>query len=148
MVQPAIDDGPTEDPPSVDPDSRKWSRRRVLVYALAGVGVAVVGGAADWNSSPTECFLASNHWTNETCPQLIAAVAAISPALWTSYSETGARSAGAFASAEAFRANNVLSHASLLKDKPVRLASGHDDPFTRELRPWPVPYRPAPPWRS
>jgi len=65
----------------------------------------------------------------EKNPHLIDAVAAISPAIWTSYSEAQGANAGAFASAESFRANDAIAHARLLKDKPVRVASGNDDPF-------------------
>jgi S-formylglutathione hydrolase FrmB len=65
----------------------------------------------------------------EKYPHLIAAVAAISPAIWTSYSEAQGANAGAFASAESFRANDAIAHARLLKDKPVRVASGNADPF-------------------
>jgi len=65
----------------------------------------------------------------EKYPHLIAAVAAISPAIWTSYSEAQGTNTGAFASAEAFRANDAIAHARRLKDKPVRVASGNDDPF-------------------
>ena len=65
----------------------------------------------------------------ERYPRLVAAVAAISPAVWTSYAEARAANAGAFASAEAFRTDDVITNAHLLAGRPVRIASGDDDPF-------------------
>jgi predicted esterase len=66
----------------------------------------------------------------EKYPQLIAAVAAISPAIWTSYAQAKAANAGAYASAAAFDANDAVTHAAALAGTPVRVASGHDDPFS------------------
>jgi S-formylglutathione hydrolase FrmB len=65
----------------------------------------------------------------EKYPRLIGAVAAISPAIWTSYPEAKAANAGAYASPAAFTANDALTHAAALKHVPVRVASGHADPF-------------------
>jgi enterochelin esterase-like enzyme len=65
----------------------------------------------------------------EKYPHLIAAAAAISPAIWTSYAQAHAANAGAYASAAAFAANDAVTHASALARVPVRVASGHDDPF-------------------
>jgi pimeloyl-ACP methyl ester carboxylesterase len=64
----------------------------------------------------------------EKYPQLIGAVAAISPAVWTSYDEARAANAGAYASAAAFRADDAVTHAGALAGTPVRVASGDDDP--------------------
>jgi hypothetical protein len=60
---------------------------------------------------------------------LASAVAAISPAVWTSYEQAHAVDAGAFASASAFGKVNVIKHASELRGIPIRVASGVDDPF-------------------
>jgi enterochelin esterase-like enzyme len=65
----------------------------------------------------------------EKYPHLIAAAAAISPAIWTSYAQARAANAGAYASAASFAANDAVTHASALARTPVRVASGHDDPF-------------------
>jgi predicted esterase len=65
----------------------------------------------------------------EKYPHLIAAVAAISPAVWTSYAQAQAANPGAFASAEDFVANDVVTHADALAGLPVRIASGDSDPF-------------------
>ena len=65
----------------------------------------------------------------EKYPGLIAAVAAISPAVWTSYAQARAANAGAFASAADFAADNVVTHAAALARIPVRVASGNGDPF-------------------
>lgn len=65
----------------------------------------------------------------ERYPGLVAAVAAISPAVWTSYAEAAGANPGAYASASDFAADDVVTHASSLAGKPVRIASGVDDPF-------------------
>jgi pimeloyl-ACP methyl ester carboxylesterase len=65
----------------------------------------------------------------EKFPQLISAVAAIGPAVWTSYQQAQAVNRKAYASAAAFAANDVVTHAAALAGKPVRVASGLDDPF-------------------
>jgi pimeloyl-ACP methyl ester carboxylesterase len=65
----------------------------------------------------------------EKHPDLIAAVAAISPAVWTTYDGARSVNAGAFASAADFAADDVIAHASALDGIPVRIASGSDDPF-------------------
>ena len=65
----------------------------------------------------------------EKRPDLIAGVAAISPAVWTTYGEAHDANSGAFASAAAFADNDVVTHAAALDRTPVRLASGIDDPF-------------------
>lgn len=65
----------------------------------------------------------------ERFPDRIRAVAAISPAVWTSYPQARAVNAGAFASAADFAACDVVTHAGALAGTPVRVASGIDDPF-------------------
>ncbi|HEV2258618.1 MAG TPA: alpha/beta hydrolase-fold protein [Streptosporangiaceae bacterium] len=70
----------------------------------------------------------------EKYPQLIAAVAAISPAIWTSYAQARGANAGAYASAAAFAANDAVTHAPALAHVPVRVAAGDDDPFYPGVR--------------
>jgi pimeloyl-ACP methyl ester carboxylesterase len=82
---------------------------------IATVGISMGGYGA--------LLLAEKH------PHLIAAVAAISPAVWTSYSQARAANAGAFASAHDFANDDVITHASALAGMPVRIASGTGDPF-------------------
>jgi pimeloyl-ACP methyl ester carboxylesterase len=65
----------------------------------------------------------------EKHPSLIAAVAAISPAIWTSYDQARSANAGAFASPAAFAAADVIAHAHALAAVPVRVAAGRGDPF-------------------
>ena len=60
---------------------------------------------------------------------LASAVAAISPAVWTTYAQARAVDAGAFTSSKAFHEGDVIEHANALKVIPVRVASGDDDPF-------------------
>jgi enterochelin esterase-like enzyme len=65
----------------------------------------------------------------EKYPHLFAAVAAVSPAVWTSYQQAKHANAGAYASAAAFSASNVITHTAALAGLPVRVAAGDDDPF-------------------
>jgi pimeloyl-ACP methyl ester carboxylesterase len=65
----------------------------------------------------------------EKHPELFGAVAAIAPAIWTSYTQARAVNAGAYASAAAFAAADAVTHASALAGVAVRVASGADDPF-------------------
>jgi S-formylglutathione hydrolase FrmB len=65
----------------------------------------------------------------EKYPRLIAAAAAISPAIWTSYAQAKAANPGAYASAAAFSANDAVTHTASLSGTPVRVATGYDDPF-------------------
>lgn len=83
--------------------------------SIATIGISMGGYGA--------LLLAEKH------PQLISAVAAISPAVWTTYSQARAANEGAFASAADFATDDVITHASSLAQVPVRIASGSDDPF-------------------
>jgi len=65
----------------------------------------------------------------EKYPHLIGAVAAISPAIWTTYAEANSANRGAYASAQAFTQNDAITHAQALAGIPVRVASGNSDPF-------------------
>ena len=65
----------------------------------------------------------------EKYPHLIDAVAAISPAIWTSYAQAHAANPGAYASQAAFTADDAVTHAAALAGIPVRVAAGYDDPF-------------------
>jgi S-formylglutathione hydrolase FrmB len=70
----------------------------------------------------------------ERYPRLIGAVAAISPAIWTSYPQARAANAAAYASAAAFTADDAVTHAATLAHTPVRVAAGYDDPFYPGVR--------------
>ncbi len=59
----------------------------------------------------------------------VAAVAAISPAVWTSYDEARSVNVTAFTSAADFAAHDVIAHAGRLRGTAVRIASGYDDPL-------------------
>ena len=65
----------------------------------------------------------------EKYPDLIGAVAAISPAKWTSYEQAKAVNAAAYASATDFAEDDAVTHAGGLTHTSVRVASGNDDPF-------------------
>jgi pimeloyl-ACP methyl ester carboxylesterase len=70
----------------------------------------------------------------ERRPDLVAAAAAISPAIWTSYDQARAANAGAYASAADFAADDAVTHAAALARVPVRVAAGHADPFYPGVR--------------
>jgi enterochelin esterase-like enzyme len=65
----------------------------------------------------------------EKYPRLISAVAAISPAVWTSYPQARAVNPGAYASAAAFARADAVTHAGALAGTAVRVACGISDPF-------------------
>lgn len=65
----------------------------------------------------------------EKHPEVFSAVAAISPAIWTSYEQARSANAGAYASATDFASDDAVTHAAALAHTPVRVASGTDDPF-------------------
>ena len=65
----------------------------------------------------------------EKYPHLIGAVAAISPAIWTSYAQAKSANAGAYASAADFAQDDAVTHAAALAKTPVRVAAGYGDPF-------------------
>jgi S-formylglutathione hydrolase FrmB len=64
----------------------------------------------------------------EEHPEMTAAVAVISPAVWTTYADSQNANPDAFSEAD-FTAHDVTTHASGLDGIPVRIASGRDDPF-------------------
>ena len=65
----------------------------------------------------------------EKFPHLFGAVAAIGPAVWTSYAHANGVNSDAYASPAAFASADVVTHARSLAGIPVRVASGNDDPF-------------------
>lgn len=87
---------------------------------LAALGTSMGGYGA--------LLLAERH------PDLLCAVAAISPAVWTSYPQARAANASAFTSAADFAANDLLTHADRLRGLPVRIAAGDQDPFAPGVR--------------
>jgi pimeloyl-ACP methyl ester carboxylesterase len=70
----------------------------------------------------------------ERYPAMVRAVAAISPAVWTTYAEAHGANPGAYSSAADFAANDVVTHASAIERMAVRMASGLDDPFRPGVR--------------
>lgn len=70
----------------------------------------------------------------EKYPGLISAVAAIGPAVWTSYAQARAVNPGAYASAAAFAEADAVTHARALSGTAVRVACGVSDPFYPGVR--------------
>lgn len=73
----------------------------------------------------------------ERHPGLLSAVAAISPAVWTTYAESRSANAGAFASAADFAAHDIIAPAPALGSTAIRIASGRTIRSTRASRYWP-----------
>jgi pimeloyl-ACP methyl ester carboxylesterase len=88
-----------------------------------GVGERAIGAIGISMGGYGVLLLAERH------PRLLAAVAAISPAVWTTYAQARSVNAGAFASALDFARDDVITHAPALAGTPVRIASGSSDPF-------------------
>lgn len=88
---------------------------RAKAHGIGVMGISMGGYGA--------LLLAEKH------PDLVAAVAAISPAIWTSYAQARSANAGAYASAADFTADDAVTHAAALAGLPVRVASGYSDPF-------------------
>jgi enterochelin esterase-like enzyme len=65
----------------------------------------------------------------EKYPHLFSAVAAISPAIWTTYSQARTANGGAYASARDFADDDAVSNAGALAGVRVRVATGDSDPF-------------------
>ena len=59
----------------------------------------------------------------------ISACAAISPAIWTTFSQAHAANPGAYTNAHEFSEYDAVTHTSSLAQTPIRVASGSDDPF-------------------
>jgi pimeloyl-ACP methyl ester carboxylesterase len=70
----------------------------------------------------------------EKYPELIRAVAAIGPAVWTSYAQARSVNPGAYASAAAFARADAVTHAGGLAHTAVRVAVGFSDPFYPGVR--------------
>jgi enterochelin esterase-like enzyme len=62
-------------------------------------------------------------------PDIFSAVAALSPAIWTSYSQAHGANARAYSSAANFAQFDAVTHASKLAHSATFLASGFHDPF-------------------
>jgi hypothetical protein len=65
----------------------------------------------------------------ECHPELFGAVAAISPAIWTSYAQASGANANAYNDASQFARYDAVTHAGALAHCPVRVAAGTSDPF-------------------
>jgi pimeloyl-ACP methyl ester carboxylesterase len=65
----------------------------------------------------------------ERYPRLITAVAAISPAIWTTYRQARNANPGAYATEGDFAGDDAVTHAFALTHTAVRIAIGDSDPF-------------------
>ncbi|MGH2850617.1 MAG: esterase, partial [Solirubrobacteraceae bacterium] len=70
----------------------------------------------------------------ERRPETIAAVSAISPAVWTSYVQARGANAYAFTSARDFASHDVIADAERLRHVAVRVAAATGDPFYPGVR--------------
>ena len=108
------------------PESRAWRGLRNI--GLIGISMGGYGAL----------LLAERY------PELFAATAAISPAIWTSYAQARAVNPGAYASARAFAAADAVTHAGSLGGVrgPGRVA-GSATRSCRACGRWPDGCRPA-----
>ena len=95
-------------------------RRGLGRHAIGTLGISMGGYGA--------LLLAEKH------PRLISAVAAIGPAIWTSYGQARTVNPGAYASAAAFAGADAVTHAPALAGVAVRVACGVSDPFYSGVR--------------
>ncbi len=95
-------------------------RCRRLGLGAAGMSIGAIGISMGGYGS---LLLAEKH------PGLLRAVAAISPAVWTSWSQAHGANPGAYTSPADFAANDVVTHTAALVRTPIRIASGDSDPF-------------------
>jgi pimeloyl-ACP methyl ester carboxylesterase len=95
-------------------------RRGLGQHAIGTLGISMGGYGA--------LLLAEKH------PRLISAVAAIGPAIWTSYGQARTVNPGAYASAAAFAGADAVTHAPALAGVAVRVACGVSDPFYAGVR--------------
>ena len=91
-----------------------------LPHRIGAIGISMGGYGA--------LLLAEKH------PALIVAVAAISPAVWTSYDQARTANVRAYSSADDFAANDIITGAAALSGTEVRVASGVSDPFHPGVR--------------
>jgi enterochelin esterase-like enzyme len=89
-------------------------------HSIGATGISMGGYGA--------LLLAERH------PETITAVSAISPAIWTTYTEARGANANAFTSARDFATNDVITGASRLRHVAVRVAAGTNDPFYPGVR--------------
>lgn len=113
--------------PGDDP-MRMITEELIPMCRQRGLGRARIGAMGISMGGYGALLLAEKH------PGLVAAVAAISPAIWTTYSQARAANATAYTSAADFAANDAVTHATALARTPVRVASGYDDPFSPGVR--------------
>jgi predicted esterase len=90
-------------------------RRRGLTGQLAATGISMGGYGA--------LLLAEHH------PTLVSVASAISPAIWTTYTQAAAANPQASTSRIDFAANDVITQAARLDGVSVRIAGGASDPF-------------------
>jgi enterochelin esterase-like enzyme len=65
----------------------------------------------------------------EDHPALVAAVGAVSPAIWVTYADADAANPTAFTGPADFADHDVITHVGPLGAVPVQVASGAEDPF-------------------
>ncbi len=96
--------------------------RNELLPRLADRGLRTAGiGLIGWSMGGYGALLLAERHTD-----LLAAAVVTSPALWRTWDEVRP---GAFDSRTDFRANDVFADQSALRELPMRIDCGHDDPF-------------------
>ncbi len=92
----------------------------VTPHSIATMGISMGGFGA---------LMFAEHFTN-----IVGASAAISPAIWQSYSEAKNANAGAYANEAAFEKYNLFADVGNLKAASVRIGAGVSDPFFPDVQ--------------
>jgi hypothetical protein len=112
----------------------------VVGLSMGGYGALLIAEQFSAEQPSTLRFRTKRHGTEELTAgdepgggPAVAAVAALSPAVFATYDDARAANPGAFDSAADFTRNNVVSGLPTLRRVPAFVACGTDDPFQPEV---------------
>jgi hypothetical protein len=117
----------------------RTGRIGVVGLSMGGYGALLIAEQFSAAQPSTFRFRTRRHGTEELTSggkpgvPAVAAVAALSPAVFASYADARAASPGAFDSAADFARNDVVSGLPALRRVPAFVACGTDDPFQPEV---------------
>jgi pimeloyl-ACP methyl ester carboxylesterase len=112
----------------------------VVGLSMGGYGALLIAEQFSAEQPNTLRFRTTRHGTEELTAggepgggPAVAAVAALSPAVFATYDDARAANPGAFDSAADFTRNNVVAGLPILRRVPAFVACGTDDPFQPEV---------------
>jgi hypothetical protein len=114
----------------------RTGRIGVVGLSMGGYGALLIAEQFSAAQPSTFRFRTRRHGTEELTSggvPAVAAVAALSPAVFASYADARAANPGAFDSAADFARNDVVSGLPALRRVPAFVACGTDDPFLPEV---------------